>query len=289
MTHTSAMTEKHRSALRQFADGARLHHNTIRSLIRAGLLKQGPKGYVLTPLGHSVLGSSYVIEQRAFDKWTLVRDESGGVLQFASPDAAGQHAARLSIMTSERLRVVREGDAPDSFPVFVFGQRFIEDAASGAQTPVLPPAIDDDDEVPIAAEYVVVRRADSGWTLAGARRYADVELATAAAARASRTSDDDFAALPDVALDLPVIVCYRKGERVVNVGVLNLLIDAVLDCAPVLPVSDTLAARQQVALGWLLAQWAERTPTTVVAVCVEALRALDMPALADTVAQLQES
>lgn len=256
------------------------------SHIQAAALKLAvSKGYLtedykLTAQGFAAVGGDYLIQvPKKVDKevvWVTVETH---------PDEAAAEAAarRFSVTNANVFRVVPDGLVLSQFPVFDFGQRYVEDARSGARVATPGFVGVESGEFPTAMFLVQKRVAPAfvegkqlEWELAVDQRFADYEDAVQAAQQIANGDDKDGIECRVVYEDpfLP-FVAYRNGQA----GRPDTSIYAELIEVTAGFFGSPTAAE---AAGILLAEWAHN-PAQVCQACAEALRRVGLAELAEVI------
>lgn len=223
------MNPAHLEALRLAAQGdlASIKPAALKALVERGCI-----ACRVTPEGFDALGErQYIVEQWISQgdtkgTWARVPSRTGEPLAFTTLDAAERFASQLSIL-GEAARAVALGESPDTFSTFVYGQRYLEDGATGLRTRL--PDFDVTDDAPDAPMLVVQKRQvindEIGeWQDVGERRYAEYATAADAAVKLAADSKDgsEFRVTYADAPDLPPVVYTRDGVRA-DLGLKKLL------------------------------------------------------------------
>jgi len=262
------------------------------SHIQAAALKLAvSKGYLtedhkLTAQGFAAVGGDYLIQVPK-----KVEKEVVWVTVDTKPDEAEAEATarRFSVTNANVFRVVPDGLVLPRFPVFDFGQRYVENALNG--TRVATPGfvgIDSDESLPEAL-FIIQKRisptfADGqqlDWELAVERRFADYEDAAQVAYEYVTAEKKDGLECRVVYADPPLpLTVYRNGqagrpdtsayEELVRLAAGFFLQDGT-------PHAE--------AAGILLAEWAH-TPEQVRKACAAALRRIGLHELAEVISHV---
>lgn len=246
------------------------------------------KGYLtedhkLTDQGFAAVGGDYLIQvPKKVDKeivWATVDTK---------PDEAEAEAAarRFSVTNANVFRVIPDGLVLSQFPVFDFGQRYVEDALSGAR--VATPSflgVNSDESLPEAL-FIIQKRISPAfvdgqqleWELAVERRFADYEDAAQVAYEFVTAEKKDGLECRVVYADPPLpLTVYRNGQagRPDTSAYHELIqITAGFFLQQDMPQAE--------AAGILLAEWAH-TPEQVCKVCAAALRRIGLDELAEVI------
>jgi hypothetical protein len=213
------MTPTLLNALRDTAQGS---ITAVKPVALKALVERGLVACRLTDAGFEALGErQYIVEQwtqtDTKGEWARVPSRAGEPLAFATLEAAERFASQVSVL-GEAARAVAMDDSPGAFPVFVFGQRHVQDAATGLRTRL--PDFEVSDDAPDTPMLIIQKRSVIGdeigaWQDTAERRYADYDEAARLAQRLAADSKDgaEYRVTYADAPDLPPVVYGRGGAR----------------------------------------------------------------------------
>lgn len=209
---------KHKlEALQKVAAGEPIHPNTAKALIAQNLIRATETGYELTEDGQLETGKKLVIQQATRVKDGLLWHTIGN--PFSTRETA-ENAARLQSVADEvDYRVVIEDADPQSFIVYSYGVRYVQDVHElrTRLTDLVLPTGDDDEPLFL---FAVERNQGTGWQRFGERLYTAQSEAEEAALSASQTKTGDYRIVPE---DSPLLqpVMWRGGRRLPDVHLLR--------------------------------------------------------------------